>query len=126
MHSCVNRMSQNSTQGARVLPGACAVLTCVFDCMCYFSTEHEQHACTPCCFLGHSINTRMQVDSTCIVLTRVYPCCFLGHSINTRMQVDSTCIVLTHYILNPHLKQKYHCILAHFHTNTASSNGRKV
>ena len=35
MHSRVNRMSQNSTQGARVLPGACAVLTCVFDCICY-------------------------------------------------------------------------------------------
>jgi len=66
MHSRVNQMSQNSTQGARVLPGACDVLTCVFDCMCYFSTEHEQHVCTPCCFLGHSINTRMQVDSTCI------------------------------------------------------------
>ena len=41
MQSCVNRMSQNSAQGAHVLPSACAVLTCVFDCMCHFSTEHE-------------------------------------------------------------------------------------
>ena len=79
MHSRVNLMSQNSTQGARVLPGAYAVLTCVFDRMCYFSTEHEQHVCTPCCFLGHSINTRMHVVSTCIAGR------FNMYSVNTRV-----------------------------------------
>ena len=97
-----------------VLPSACAVLTCVFDCMCHFSTEHEQHTCVPCVVFWDIRLTRMQVDSTCTagrfnIYSRLIqhaqyqhkctPCCFLGHSINTQMQVDSTCILLTHVYL---------------------------
>ena len=67
MHSRVNRMSQNLTQGARVLPGACAVLTCVFGCMCYFNTEHEQHACTPCGFESWYITSRWRLIQKVLV-----------------------------------------------------------
>ena len=39
MQSRVNRMSRNSTQGAHVLPSACAVLTCVFLTACVISAQ---------------------------------------------------------------------------------------
>ena len=65
MQSRVNRMSRNSAQCAHMLPSACAVLTCVFACACVISAQSMSNARVPVSFLGHSIDTWMQVDSTC-------------------------------------------------------------
>ena len=54
-----------------MLPGACAVLTCMFDCMSYFSM-HSANTRVPRVVFWDIDNSQMQVDSTCIVLTHVY------------------------------------------------------
>ena len=74
MQSRVNRMSRNSAQGAHVLPSACAVLTCVFDCACVISAQSMSNTRVPVSFLGHSINTRMQVDSSQCALAHHLKC----------------------------------------------------
>ena len=68
---------------------------------------------------GHSISTRMQVDSTRMAgggfnmhsTTHMYLFSFFGHFIKTQTQSDSTCILLTHVFRENGLTHKFSVLL---------------
>ena len=72
-----------------MLPGACAVLTYMFDCMSYFSM-HSANTRVPRVVFWDIDNSQMQVDSTCMHSTNTcVPCCW-EEWINMQMLVVST------------------------------------